>query len=67
MDLNTNAFRIVGSLTKENKEDSKVSSAREAGKKGGNARSAVLTPERRRQIARKAIAVRWGKSTTDGI
>lgn len=29
--------------------------------KGGKARAAKLTPERRREIARKAIAARWSK------
>jgi len=28
--------------------------------KGGEARAAKLTPERRREIARKAAAARWG-------
>jgi hypothetical protein len=30
-------------------------------KKGGLARAAVLTPERRKEIAQKAVAARWGK------
>ncbi|HET7102490.1 MAG TPA: P63C domain-containing protein [Terracidiphilus sp.] len=30
--------------------------------KGGNARANVLTPERRREIAQKAIAARWAKA-----
>lgn len=32
------------------------------GKKGGEARAAVLSPERRREIARKAIMTRWEPS-----
>ena len=32
-----------------------------AGRAGGNARAANLKPERRRAIARKAAAARWGK------
>ncbi len=32
-----------------------------AGKKGAAARAAKLTPERRREIAQKAIAARWSK------
>lgn len=31
--------------------------------KGGIARAKKLTPERRREIARQAIAVRWAKRT----
>ncbi|MBV9279948.1 MAG: hypothetical protein JOZ41_07695 [Chloroflexi bacterium] len=33
------------------------------GLKGGKARAAKLTPERRREIARKAAEKRWGKSS----
>jgi hypothetical protein len=32
-----------------------------AGRIGGNARAAKLTPNRRKDIARKAAAARWGK------
>ncbi|KAA2235566.1 RNA-binding protein [Salinarimonas soli] len=31
------------------------------GRKGGVARAATMTPERRAEIARKAAAKRWGK------
>jgi hypothetical protein len=31
------------------------------GRKGGPARAASMTPERRREIATKAAAKRWGK------
>ena len=31
------------------------------GKLGGKARAAALTPERRKEIAQKAAAKRWGK------
>ena len=34
---------------------------RKGGVKGGPARAAALTPERRREIARKAAAKRWEK------
>lgn len=30
--------------------------------KGGKARAAALTPERRREIAKKAADARWGKT-----
>jgi hypothetical protein len=32
-----------------------------AGRVGGHARAAKLTPKRRKEIARKAAAARWGK------
>jgi len=35
---------------------------RRGGLKGGKARAAKLTPERRREIAQKAVAARWAKS-----
>jgi hypothetical protein len=35
--------------------------ARSGGLAGGTARAKALTPERRREIARKAAAKRWGK------
>jgi hypothetical protein len=38
-------------------------SASEMGKKGGAARAKTLEPERRRQIAKKAAAKRWGKKS----
>ena len=34
------------------------------GLKGGKARAEALTPERRKEIARKAIAARWAKPKT---
>jgi hypothetical protein len=34
---------------------------KKGGKIGGNARAASLTPERRKEIAQKAIAARWAK------
>jgi hypothetical protein len=35
--------------------------ARKGGLKGGNARAATLSPEKRRAIAREAAKKRWGK------
>ncbi len=59
MDLNVSAFRIVQSLTTENKDDKKSSAARAAGKIGGLARARKLTPERRKEIAANANRARW--------
>ena len=36
------------------------------GLKGGKARAAKLTPEQRKEIAKKAAAKRWEKKTTKG-
>ncbi len=33
------------------------------GKKGGPARAKKLTPEQRREIAKKAAATRWGRES----
>lgn len=43
------------------KDPAAVSLGRRGGLKGGKARAAALTPERRREIARKAAAARWAK------
>ncbi len=32
------------------------------GKKGGKARMAALTPEQRKELARKAVRTRWAKA-----
>ncbi len=42
-------------------EDGRDSAAAALGRRGGNARAAVMTPERRAEIARKAAAKRWQK------
>ena len=41
------------------KNPNAVALGRLGGKKGGKARAAKLTPERRREIARQAAAARW--------
>ena len=38
-----------------------VELGRRGGLKGGKARASKLTPEQRREIAKKAAAKRWGK------
>ncbi len=42
-------------------DDGKDKAAQAMGKKGGAARAATMTPERRAEIAKKAAARRWGK------
>lgn len=41
-------------------DDGKDKAAQAMGKKGGAARAASMTPERRAEIAKKAAAKRWG-------
>ncbi len=43
----------------EGKDPAAVSLGRRGGLKGGRARAEKLTPEQRREIARKAAAKRW--------
>ena len=43
-------------------DDGKDPAAVSMGKRGGAARAATMTPERRAEIARKAAAKRWGIS-----
>jgi hypothetical protein len=42
-------------------DDGKVPAAKAMGKKGGAARAASMTPERRAEIAKAAAAKRWSK------
>ena len=46
--------------TPSEKNPAAVALGRLGGKKGGKARAASLTPEERREIAKKAAAKRWG-------
>ena len=45
------------------KNPAAVALGRLGGKKGGKARAAKLTAERRKEIAKKAAQKRWGKDT----
>ena len=74
-DLNQLAAAIVDAATDEaapepaddGKDPAAVSLGRRGGLKGGRARADKLTPEQRREIARKAAAARWSKAPpTDG-
>ena len=68
-DLNQLAAAIVDAATDEaasepaddGKDPAAVALGRKGGLKGGRARADKLTPEQRREIARKAAAARWGK------
>jgi hypothetical protein len=61
VDINTNAFRIVSSLTSDKEVDQRSENAKAAGKRGGAARARVLPRERRIEIARLANRARWAK------
>jgi hypothetical protein len=61
-DVNVLATSIVEEATSESgKNPHAVALGRLGGKKGGPARAKKLTPEQRREIARKAAAARWKK------
>ena len=62
-DVIGNAVRVMqiatGEAEEEFEDDGKDPAAKALGKKGGKARAAKLTPERRSEIARKAATKRW--------
>lgn len=58
-DLNKLAHSIVRAATRE-KNPAAVSLGRLGGLKGGRARADSLSPDRRREIAKKAAKKRWG-------
>jgi hypothetical protein len=60
-DLIGNAVRVARIATGEEEDERKetASAAATLGKRGGEARAKVLTPEYRSEIARAAAATRW--------
>jgi hypothetical protein len=65
-DVISNAVRVMRIATGEEVEtmppdDGKDPAAKALGKRGGAARAAKMTPERRAEIAKKAAATRWEK------
>jgi len=69
-DFAVNAFRVVQEATKEpeqsqpkteGKNPHAVALGRLGGLKGGKARASKLTPEQRKEIAKKAAQKRWSK------
>ncbi len=64
-DVIGNAVHVMKVLTGEADDgapdDGKDKAAQAMGRKGGAARAAAMTPERRAEIARKAAAKRWSK------
>jgi hypothetical protein len=63
-DLNRLAHRIVQHTTEPRKATPAQASGRNGGVKGGTARAAKLSPERRSEIARAAARARWSKPQT---
>ena len=72
-DFAVNAFRVVQEATGQDKEPQKdkpttdknpaaVALGRLGGLKGGKARANKLTPEQRKEIAKKAANSRWAKN-----
>ena len=79
-DFAVNAFRVVQEatgqtsepeqpkpLSTEGKNPAAVALGRLGGLKGGKARTAKLSPERRKEIAQKAAQTRWNKQTPPSL
>lgn len=67
--MNEIAFRVASEATggappetPSGKNPAAVALGKLGGAKGGKARAAKLTPERRKAIARKAARARWGRA-----
>lgn len=54
----------TGEIEDTSVDDGKDPAAKAMGKKGGAARAARMTPERRAEIARAAAAKRWDRQNT---
>ncbi len=52
----------TGEIEEDLDNDGKNKAAVELGRRGGKARAEKITPERRREIARKAARARWEKN-----
>jgi hypothetical protein len=63
-----NALRVVEEAIGSSlgKNPAAVALGRSGGLKGGKARDAALTPERKREIAQKAARARWAKDGGEG-
>jgi hypothetical protein len=64
MDLNVHAFRLVQKVTEEHgaaAKNGRLEASRRGGKIGGKSRAQAMTPEKRKEVARKASAARWAK------
>ena len=61
-DLNEIAHRVVAAVTSEDADEAPDARQVEAGRKGGEARRARLSPERRSEITHIAAAARWAEN-----
>jgi Sec-independent protein translocase protein TatA len=53
--------KIATGEVEDERDEELSSAAAEMGRKGGKKRAESMTPERRKEIARKAAATRWAK------
>ena len=58
-DVIANAVHMMRVVTGQAEEEYIDVTKRKAGLRGGNARNAALSPERRKEIAKKAAEKRW--------
>lgn len=65
MDINVRAFRTVQEALSPKSEENiaKKAASRKGGLRGGPSRAQAISAERRLEIARKANAARWHKSS----
>lgn len=61
-DVISAAVKVMRIATGQEEETAKDTEAQSLGRKGGAARAAKMSPERRAEIAKKAAAKRWRKS-----
>lgn len=61
-DMIGNAVKVIRIATGELETDRAKSAAAVLGARGGKARAARITPERRKEIAKKGAAARWRKN-----
>jgi hypothetical protein len=69
-DVIGNAVRVMRIATGEEEEaivadDGKDPAAKALGAKGGKKRAETMTPERKRQVAKKAAEARWRSTEAD--
>ena len=64
-DVDETPGAAIGEDAQQEKNPAAVALGRLGGKKGGPARAAKLTPERRKEIAKKAAVARWGNKANE--
>jgi hypothetical protein len=63
--MSVKVMRIATGEEEEELPDSTRSAAAELGSRGGKARAAKMTPQRRAEVARKAARARWKADAGD--